>query len=55
MAIYTEPMFATGDDEANRAAVKAVAAADHDLVGLALHDAARKTVDAVLKGLALHP
>lgn len=54
MAIYTEPMFATGHDEANRAAVRAVAAADQNLVGLALHDG-RKTVDSVLKGLALHP
>jgi len=54
LAIYTEDMFATGHDEANRAAVKAVATADLRLVGLALHEP-RKTADAVLKGLSLHP
>ncbi|TXL73031.1 DUF2000 family protein [Vineibacter terrae] len=54
IAIYTRELFATGHDEANRAAVAAVAAESLDLVGLALH-ADRKTVDKVMKGLVLHP
>lgn len=54
IAIYTEALFATGYDEANRAAVKAVPAEALDLVGFALH-ADRKDVDKVLKGLVLHP
>lgn len=54
LAAYTADMFRTGYDEANRAAVAAVAAADLDLVGLALHGP-RNAVDKVLKGAALHP
>lgn len=53
-AIYTRELFATGNDRDNRAAVAAVATADLDLVGIALH-ADRKEVDKVMKGLALHP
>jgi hypothetical protein len=53
MAIFTEELFATGYDEANRAAVAVVASADLRLVGLALR-AERNVVDKVLKGLALH-
>ncbi|MGK9169355.1 DUF2000 domain-containing protein [Inquilinus limosus] len=54
MAIYTADLFATGYDEANRAAVKAVPAEALDLVGFALHEE-RKDIDKVLKGLSLHP
>jgi hypothetical protein len=54
IAIYTRELFATGHDEANRAAVAAVATDALDLVGLALH-AARKSVDKIMKGMALHP
>ena len=54
IAIYTRELFATGHDEANRAAVAAVAVNDLDLVGMALR-AERKIVDKILKGLALHP
>ncbi|MCW5748571.1 MAG: DUF2000 family protein [Alphaproteobacteria bacterium] len=54
IAIYTRELFATGHDEANRAAVAAVATDALDLVGLALH-AERKIVDKILKGMALHP
>jgi hypothetical protein len=53
LAIFTDDLFATGHDEANRAAVRAVASADLSLAGLALH-ADRKAVDAVVKGLSLH-
>lgn len=52
-AIYTEELFSTGHDEANRAAVKAVAAEDLNLVGIALR-ADKKSVDKILKGLSLH-
>jgi hypothetical protein len=53
LAIFTDDLFSTGHDEANRAAVQAVASADLSLAGLALH-AERKAVDAVVKGLSLH-
>jgi hypothetical protein len=52
-AIYTLELFATGHDEANRAAVAAVAADDLDLVGIAFH-AERKVVDKVLDRLRFH-
>jgi hypothetical protein len=54
IAIYTRDLFATGHDEANRAAVAAVAGDALDLVGLALH-AERKIADKIMKGLILHP
>ncbi len=54
MAVYIEPMFATGFDAANRAAVAACQADRLPLVGLALH-AERKLADKVLKGMKLHP
>jgi hypothetical protein len=52
-AIYTQDLFATGNDADNRAAVRRVATEGLDLVGLALH-ADRKEVDEVVKGLSLH-
>ena len=54
LAIYTNEMFATGKDEDNRAAVRAVGTEDLDLVGVALH-APHRDADAVLRGLARHP
>jgi hypothetical protein len=54
MAVFTREMFATGDDIANRAVVAAVAAADLDLVGLAVLGP-RNGVDKVLKGARAHP
>jgi hypothetical protein len=53
LAIFTEELFATGNDDDNRAAVRAVSADDLKLVGLALH-AARNAVDKIVKGLDLH-
>jgi hypothetical protein len=53
LAIYTREMFATGHDAANRAAVRAVATSDLDLVGVALR-APHRDADAVLRGLARH-
>ena len=53
-AIYTDDMFATGHDDANRAAVQAVAAESLSLAGIAVYGP-RNAVDKVCKGLALHP
>ena len=53
IAVFTDELFSTGHDEANRAAVRAVSSADLRLAGLALR-ASRKAVDAVVKGLPLH-
>jgi hypothetical protein len=53
IAIFTDELFVTGHDEANRAAVRAVSSVDLRLAGLALR-AGCKAVDAVVKGLALH-
>jgi hypothetical protein len=52
-ALYTEDMFKTTHDEANRAAVKAVARADLNLVGIAFR-AERKVVDKIVDGLKFH-
>jgi hypothetical protein len=54
IAIYTREMFATGNDEDNRAAVRAVATDALDLVGIGLR-APHRDADAVLRGLARHP
>jgi hypothetical protein len=51
--LYTQELFATGNDSDNRAAVAAVATAALDLVGLAIH-AERKEADKITKGLTLH-
>jgi hypothetical protein len=53
-AVYTEEMFSTGDDDANRAVVRAVLAEDLALVGIAVYGP-RNAVDKVCKGLVLHP
>jgi hypothetical protein len=53
VAIYTDDMFATGHDEANRAVVRAVAAGDLRLAGVAVFGP-RNAVDKVCKGLVLH-
>jgi hypothetical protein len=52
-AVYTEDMFKTAHDAANRAVVKAVARADLDLVGLAMR-AERKVIDKIVDGLKFH-
>ena len=54
IAIYTADMFATGNDEDNRAAVRAVSTERLDLVGIGLR-APHRDADAVLRGLARHP
>ncbi len=54
MSIYTRELFATGHDDANRAAVRAVPTEGLDLVGIALHGP-RNAVDKTVKGTRLHP
>jgi hypothetical protein len=54
IAIYTNEMFATGNDEDNRAAVRAVATDRLDLVGIAVR-APHRDADAILRGLNRHP
>lgn len=51
--IYTAELFATGNDDDNRAAVAAVEADRLDLVGVIVHGT-RSSVDRVMKGLPLH-
>ena len=53
LAIYTRELFATGHDEANRAAVAAVSSDDLDLVGIAVRGP-RNAVDRVVKGARFH-
>jgi hypothetical protein len=53
VAIYTEELFVTNNDEDNRAAVLAVEFDKLRLVGIAMRTDA-KTVDKIIKGAALH-
>ena len=53
VAIYTAELFSTGRDEDNRAAIRAVATEQLELVGLALR-APHKHADAVLRGVKRH-
>jgi hypothetical protein len=52
-AVYTEDMFTTTHDAANRAAVKSVQRDRLNIVGLAFR-ADRKVIDKVVDGLKLH-
>jgi hypothetical protein len=52
-SVFTQDLFATGNDRDNRAAVKAVSTADLDLVGMACYGP-KNAVDKVLKGAAMH-
>ena len=51
---YTEEMFATGHDAANRAVFARFGAEDARIVGVALRDA-RKRVDKITAGARMHP
>jgi len=53
MSIFTANLFHTGNDRDNRAAVRAVATRDLDLVGVAVYGP-RNAVDKVLKGARMH-
>lgn len=52
-AVYTEDMFKTTHDAANREAVKAVVRADLNLVGIAMR-AERRVIDKIVDGLKFH-
>jgi hypothetical protein len=54
VAVYTMDMFATGNDDDNRAVVRAVDTNELQFAGLALHGP-RNAVDKVFKGATLHP
>lgn len=53
LAVYTRDMFSTGHDADNRGAVRGVAGAELDLVGVGLHGP-KNAVDKVIKGTRLH-
>ncbi|WP_329252575.1 DUF2000 domain-containing protein [Streptomyces sp. NBC_01478] len=53
-AVFTSDLFGTGNDRDNRAAVRAVATAELDVVGLAVYGP-RNGVDKVVKGARMHP
>jgi hypothetical protein len=53
-AVYTQELFATNHDAANRAAVAAVPAAELDLAGIAFRSE-RKVVDKIVDRLRFHP
>ncbi|NIK62292.1 DUF2000 family protein [Kribbella shirazensis] len=52
-SVFTQDLFATGNDRDNRAAVRAVGTSELDLVGIALYGP-KNAVDKVLKGAAKH-
>jgi len=52
-AVYTEDMFKTTHDAANRAAVKGSIRAELNLVGLGMR-AERKVIDKIVDGLKFH-
>lgn len=54
VAVFTAEFFATGNDEDNRAAVRAAPGDSLDLVGLGVHGP-RNAVDKILKGARMHP
>ncbi|QNE20811.1 DUF2000 domain-containing protein [Kribbella qitaiheensis] len=53
-SVFTQDLFATGNDRDNRAAVRAVRQGELDLVGLALYGP-KNAVDKILKGARMHP
>ena len=53
LAVFTDELFTTPHDAANRAAVRAVTREDLSLVGIAFR-AERRLADKVIKGLRLH-
>jgi hypothetical protein len=53
IAVYTEEMFVTSNDHDNRAAVRAVARDQLNLVGIGVHGE-RGVVDKALKNVRLH-
>jgi hypothetical protein len=54
VAVFIEEMFKTGNDDDNRAAVRAVDATSLSLAGLAVYGP-KNALDKTLRGLQLHP
>jgi len=54
LSVFTADLFATGHDEANRAAVAAVPTDALDLAGIAVYGP-RNAVDKITKGARMHP
>jgi hypothetical protein len=54
LSVFTADLFATGNDRDNRAAVRAVHAAQLDLVGMAVYGP-RNAIDKITKGARMHP
>lgn len=54
ISVFTADLFATGNDEDNRAAVRAVGRDALDLVGIAVYGP-RNSVDKIMKGARKHP
>lgn len=52
-SVFAEALFSTPDDEANRAAVKAVTSDELALAGMAMR-ADRGVIDKIFKGVSLH-
>ncbi len=53
-AVFTDELFSTGHDSANRNAVRIVAVEDLSFVGIALRTD-RRAADKITKGLGFHP
>ena len=53
-SVFTQDLFATGNDRDNRAAVRAVSTPELDLVGIAVYGP-KNAVDKTLKGAHMHP
>jgi len=53
-SVFTQELFATGNDRDNRAAVRAVRTEELDLVGIAVYGP-KNAVDKTLKGATKHP
>ncbi len=54
VSVFTEELFATGHDAANRAAVAAVPRGELALVNFGVHGP-RNAIDKVVKGARMHP
>jgi hypothetical protein len=52
-SVFTEELFKTGNDRDNRAAVRDVASAELNLVGVGLYGA-KNAIDKIVKGTSLH-
>ena len=54
ISVFTSDLFSTGNDEDNRAAVRAVPRDELDLVGIGVYGP-KNAVDKMLKGARMHP